>query len=30
MPQFDNVIVNIDLDKSKREVLFSVKEFLKK
>ena len=30
MPQFDNVVVNIDLDESKKEVLFSVKEFLKK
>jgi len=30
MPQFDKVIVNIDLDKLKTKILLSVKEFLKK
>ena len=30
MPQFDNVVVNIDFDKLKTKILLSVKEFLKK
>ena len=30
MPQFDRIVVNIDLEKLKTEILLSVKEFLKK